>query len=818
MSVTGQSAQDDLDLRSYAPSLTFSRLTPGIDNIRYDVYLSPRWRELASRVLFEQILLHAQPHLKQLKPDDPRARIANLEEFKRRLTTLLLEVVARAKTQNNIEIDLLARVALYKWLTAELRKQFSEVAVVCKEHIEKKGRYQTRDEMWVFSMRSRLSEYQVDRRAIVRGAGETLFDLLEELEEKSLRPERKALFGSEFVDFYEVLSNRLLFLENPYDSPGHLEHYVMLGRRDGDAGHVDHSKEVLRKILIDEDLVRVDEDAHAWMGQQRKAAFDELEAVSKELRAAEKQLAKFEKSKGRGGFTLSFLTGKGEPVTDPEELQGTVNSLQARQADLSNMVEELEEKLNFTRQTDYTRVDEILSFPENAGQLFGPLDVTSQGDSYQPGQKERRQKLFSLLDSKGVLKYILASYQIRPIYKDFCPPLSVYQLLTAMVEKGAWKKMSEVLKQHPARNFKVDKLSMVAAAVRKIKFADAEPYLARFSRDFMRLEHDMRHYELLTGLMEKVHLIEDERSREVSRMNHSLYPVVLAEERGTGEKKVASHVIVKADIRGSTIITEKLVERGLNPATHFSQNFFEPVRGLIARYNAKKIFLEGDALILGIFEEDASRTSRLPVAKACLLAKEIVLNTVTYNQKARANGLPELELGLGVAFQNGAPNYWSDGDSEVVISPAINLSDRLSSCSRIARTLVAEQTTAFHCYLYQGPANLYSGDDKEGTLIRYNVMGVMVSEAGFRRLEGEISLKSVTTELKMFGHSTKQRLHWGTVPIGKQYESLIIREARVPELDLSNLREPEISAWTEQVYFEVCVHPKLYENFPPKGL
>jgi class 3 adenylate cyclase len=817
MSVAGQSSQDELNLRSYAPSLTFSRLAPGIDNIRYDVYLSPRWRELASQVLFEQILLQAQPHLKQLKADDPRARIANLEEFKRRLGKLLLDVVARAKVQNNIEIDLLARVALYQWLTAELRKQFSEVAVVCKEHIEKKGRYQTQDEMWVFSMRSRLSEYQVNRRAIVRGAGETLFDLLEELEERSLRPERKALFGSDFAESYEVLSNRLLFLENPYDSPGHLEHYVMLGRRDGDAGHVDHSKEVLRKILTDEDLVRVDEDAHAWMGQQRRAAFDELKAVSKDLREAEKQLANFEKSKGGGGFKLSFLTRKGEQVTDPEELQGTVNSLQARQADLNNMVEELEEKLNFTRQTDYTRVDEVLSFPENAEQLFGPLDVTSQGNSYKPGQKGRRQKLFSLLEAKGLLNYILASYQIRPMYQDFCPPLSVYQLLTAMVEKSAWKKMSEVLKQHPARNFKIDKLSVVASAVRKIKFANAEPHLARFALHFMRLEHDLRNYELLTALMEKIHLIEDERSREVSRMNNSLYSVVLAEERDAGEDKVASHVIVKADIRGSTTITEQLVERGLNPATHFSQNFFEPVRDLIARYNAKKIFLEGDAFILGIFEADSSRTSRLPLAKACLLAKEIVLNTLTYNQKARANGLPELELGLGVAFQNGAPHYWSDGDSQVMISPAINLSDRLSSCSKIARMLSTEQSAAFHCYLYQGPANIYSGDDKEGTHIRYNVMGVMLSEAGFRRLEGEISLKSVTTELQMFGHSTKQRLHWGTVPIGEQYESLIIREARVPELDLSNPDEPEIAAWTEKAYFEVCVHPKLYENFPPKG-
>ena len=816
MVVAGQSAPGKEHLHSYSPSLIFSRLMPGIDNIRHDVYLSPRWRELASRVLFEQIVFHAQPVLKKLHPDDHKTRLKNFEEFKRRLEKLMLESLALAKAQNNIEVDLLARISLYKWLTAELRTQFGEVGVVCKEKVEKKGRIQRQDDMWAFSMRSRLTEFQVGRRAILRGVGETLFDLFEELEEKKLLPERSSLFGSDFLDQYEVLSNRLLFMENPYDSPGHLEHYVMLGRRDGDVPHVDRAKEVFRQILLEEELVRVDEEAFVWMGQQRDAAFAELEAVSKELHDAETQLEKYHKSKGRKKLKFTFLTGRGEKVTDPEELQGTVNSLQARQEDLDQMVKELTDKLEFTRQAEENRVNEMLSFPGNAEQLFGPLDLTDEDAKWNLIQKERRKKLHALLEEKGIMPYILANYQILGIYQDYCPPVSPFQLMGALVEKPGFKRVREILKQFPARNFNLEKLSALATWVRKAKYEDAEPLLPRFARDYMRMERDLLNYHLLVSLMEKIHLVKDERSRKISSMNHTLYPFVLAEERETGEARVSSHVIIKADIRGSTSITERLVERGLNPATHFSQHFFEPVRKLIARYNATKIFLEGDALILGIFETDVSRTSRLPLAKACLLAKEIVQNTETYNRKAAANDLPILELGLGVAFQNGAPHYWSDGESQVMISPAINLSDRLSSCSKIARTLTKGHIEGFHCHLFQGPATIYSGEDKEGTFIRYNVMGVTLDEAGFRRLQSEISLKSVSREVRVFDHTAKQRLFFGTVPIGANFEKLIVREARVPVLDLSDPESPEIDEWTDQLYYEVCVDPGLYENFPPK--
>lgn len=805
--------QEQPVLQAYSPTLEFSRIALGVDNIRYDVYLSPRWRELASRVLYEQALFHAQPLLREIHPEDARARVANLEEFKRRLGKLLIESLGLAKSQNNIEIDLLARTGILKWLTEEMRRQFHEVAVVTREKIERRSRFQARDERWTFKQRSRLSEYQVNLRALLRAVGETLFDLLEEMEEKRLRPERAALFGTGFPDFYRIFNSRLLFMENPYDSPGYLEHYVMLGRREGDPGHVDLATRALRLLLMEEGLLRSNREMVFRMNQQRQGSLEELERVSSRRREAEKHLLHARKSGERKG--LSSLLGKEVSDSDLRTLEGSVATLRARQTELTGVVEELREKIEFTQGSESTRLEEVLSAPVNAEALCGPVGEGDAANAATPEQKNRCRKLFDRLRREGILPYILASYQIRKIYKDFCPPLNLHQLKNALVEKAAWKEMTTALKQFPAREFPLDQLARQAEWVRKARYQDAEGYIPRFVRDFMRLQQDFRHYYLLTALMEKVHLIEDEKTLQVSRMNHSLHSYVLAEERVAGEERVLNHVIIKADIRGSTSITDRLVSRGLNPATHFSQNFFDPVRKLMAKYNAAKIFVEGDALILGIFETDSTRASKMAVAKACLLGKEIVLLTNGYNRKAAANDLPILELGLGVGYQAGSPHYWSDGGTQVMISPAINRSDRLSKCSQIGRALMDSFPSPYRCALFQGPPTVYSGDDKEGTMIRYNVMGVMLDEEGFRRLQQEISLESVPIQVPVFGAAGEQELYRGTVPIGEQFEPLLIRQARVALLDLGDPATPKVAGFTGENYYEVCVDPGLYQKHAP---
>ena len=63
-----------------------------------------------------------------------------------------------------------------------------------------------------------------------------------------------------------------------------------------------------------------------------------------------------------------------------------------------------------------------------------------------------------------------------------------------------------------------------------------------------------------------------DRTREISQIDQHLYEYLLPEEERPGEDHVVTHVVIKADIRGSTKMTQKLFARGLNPASHISLN------------------------------------------------------------------------------------------------------------------------------------------------------------------------------------------------------------------------------------------------------
>jgi len=64
-------------------------------------------------------------------------------------------------------------------------------------------------------------------------------------------------------------------------------------------------------------------------------------------------------------------------------------------------------------------------------------------------------------------------------------------------------------------------------------------------------------------------------------------------------------------------ITQDLLARGLNPASLFSLNFYEPVKKILDRYGAAKVFIEGDALVLQFLRNESNRTQQRAVSKAC---------------------------------------------------------------------------------------------------------------------------------------------------------------------------------------------------------
>jgi hypothetical protein len=158
-----------------------------------------------------------------------------------------------------------------------------------------------------------------------------------------------------------------------------------------------------------------------------------------------------------------------------------------------------------------------------------------------------------------------------------------------------------------------------------------------------------------------------------------------------------------------------------------------------------------------------------------------------------------------------------------MISDAINESDRLSSCSRRVRKKLAPDAGIFQVYSVQIGGR---GDNNDGATaetgaeemrLNYNVGGICLSEAAFRKLQQEISLAPWTGDLTGPGFTgswidEQQELFVGTVPIANGvFRKIAIRKSRIAQVDVRDL---SILHWTDRWYYEVCANPAVYAALP----
>ncbi len=311
-------------------------------------------------------------------------------------------------------------------------------------------------------------------------------------------------------------------------------------------------------------------------------------------------------------------------------------------------------------------------------------------------------------------------------------------------------------------------LDKATSAIRRAQTRDRQSQVARFFVDFLILRRDLKLAYRTYQAMDQVRLLEREEEAQLSRSNGSLYDFPCRDEISPSSRRIRSHAVVKADVRGSTRITDELLARGLNPASYFSLNFFNPVNKLLSEFGAEKVFVEGDAVIIAVYELEHERSGSA-VVRACCLSRKILNVVNLQNMVNRRHGLPDLELGLGIAFSRREPHFLFDEGQKIMISGAINRADRLSSCSGILRS------AGFH------PSNgAYRVDvlhdaaacDRPGSgldLLSYNVNGVKLEEQAFLKLQEEIPLRQLHRPGDEAGSSlffvgqytdTSGHLHW----------------------------------------------------------
>jgi len=344
--------------------------------------------------------------------------------------------------------------------------------------------------------------------------------------------------------------------------------------------------------------------------------------------------------------------------------------------------------------------------------------------------------------------------------------------------------------------------------------------MLRFLVDFIVLRCDLKQAYRSHRTMNGIRVLMRAADIELSRDNGTLNEFVLAEEKSPEQNRIRSHVVLKADVRGSTEMTNELRKRKLNPASHFSRNFFEPINRLLSVYGATKTFVEGDAVILSLFEFEDSKYQWLCVSLACGLASKILKVVDERNVDSRENGLPELELGLGIAFLNEAPAFLSDEDREIMISPAINRADQLSSCSALLRKSDFAKGLGRGVEVVAASGLPILEKDSSDRVMRYNVNGIELDTPAFVKLQSELALNVVRVEHEIYPGGArfyvgkyadlKSKSHWLVVreaPVrvwkggmpgeGEQYGHRfyqVVTDADVIAKILAQLNEPIIGA------------------------
>jgi class 3 adenylate cyclase len=794
-----------IELKSYNTTIPMGSLAIGVDNIHHDVFLSPKFVQASRDYLFDLIRQSTKAtyfsgiELRPVKAPDNTA-------YRKLLTDLLQSALTQAKYQKNIEIDLLFRLGLLKFLTLEIGNQFANLILEGKEWIRQRGENFERSQQ-AHVIKSRLSELQSSRRVVVRGVGQQVAQMVTDAEENVVSKARRALFGEDFAALYDLLKNRLVFLDGGKDDVFFLEHYVLLGNYVRDPDRFEAMDELFQDFLRDSGVAITQDAVYTEATQAHATVLGAAQAMRDEIANLSEQREGLRRRLERGdSFLNKFLNS-----SDPSDLKASLSDVEARLKhqelkleEFGPQVEASRQKLEFLTKDYKGRLGDYLNDPENAKRLFGYASATD-GDTSIRGKLLL--ELLERLEQQEIIYHLLASYEIRPISAEYSPPVHLQQLRKALVSKEELKRVEGVLKQVPARQLSLKPIEELSRKIRRLSREEKLSFVVCFAEDFLRLRRDVRNAEHLTTCMERINLVTTEQARELSRMNNQLYECVLQEEAKPQQDHVVSHVIVKADVRGSTKMTQDLLSRGLNPASHFSLNLHEPVKKLLDRYAAKKVFIEGDAIILAIFETESNRAYARAVAKACILSRQILAVCNSYNDRAVTSDLPALELGIGVAFQGSAPTYWTDGDSRIMISKALNLSDRLSGCAKIAKRLMTAQKTHFSVFQFLTAMEGASAEELDEFLVRFNRNGIELNEEGFQKLSEEISLDSIETKQDMPWGKENVTLHYGEVPMGDSVELLVLRKGLAREL----LPDGAIGIASSHPYYEVCTSGALYD-------
>ncbi len=688
-----------------APGFQIERLSKGIDNKHVDVALSSRFMEHSHLLVRQQL---SQFVAEQRWRGIPSAHIeGDMEVIREDYAKMMKVALDRARELSNLGTVPLLQLGVIKYFFQVVVQEIERLRGQMQTSRESSKRQSSgraveiHERLVVLSKEERSLRFRIVRRLVKE---------LLKIEETRLSKQRETLLQCAWPIPREVLTNPILMLPSLWADEQLMNDYPI--------------------VLTATDDSRVFDQINRLV----TAEFgDYLPADTWPVEAAEHTAAKA----AEGAAEVH------KKQADPEVLPGFY---------------EVKGLLAFSLQeAEYERGSQSwLDCPDNMHRfIYSASDRRKKGGQEKSPWNHDRwvefhgrtlRNLVKSMRRLGLESRILAAYAAPEHHKQLAGALPVRliaQYLSGQLSRRAILLRLRAVGAQTNLERSLSILDQGASKLKRMPAAQRRAQLHKFIIDFTLFRRDLKLAYYAHRTMSGIRILTRPSDLELSRGNGTLNGYVDEVEESPERLCIVGHAVLKADVRGSTSIIRELLKRQLNPASHFSLNFFEPINSLLREYGAKKTFVEGDAVILSVFEYDNATNPGGCVSLACGLARKILQVVEAQNVSSRQNGLPALELGLGIAYVAEAPTFLYDELREIMISPAINRADQLSSCNAGLRKSDFGRNLGDGVEVVMSGKSDYPSQSSREVAIRYNVNGIELDTLAFTKLQSETALQAL---------------------------------------------------------------------------
>lgn len=730
--------------------LSIDNLSKGIDNYHIDVKLSSKFSSDIKKLvalLVSQIAIPKPKHW-----DNSKA----LEKVRADYLDMMTVLIHRVKTDLNADEICFLQFAAIKIILRVTRAQLdSDINNVTSRLADLRNKGSSE----ALATDQRLFWLKKNYDSILYNVNKQIFSQLQRVEERQLAAIREQFLGKEYNYIVDVLLNPILIVSDPSALSLLINEFSVYSWNSEATGFIDLNTEI-EKLLAK----RIKKLSLPPMGEDSTATIEEAE-IHDELGGLFQTQAFF----GRAKDTKAVIREEFSWLEYPENISTLFNS-QKNKEKLAALKTESGFAAWWKRRGENKNIERTLA------------------------------AFSKMLRSEKLLAQLLSSHYMRrslnPLIMEHVDLKTVCQFISGNISTNKLK--DDISGGSKLSSEQIKSLETLKAKLKdQVSKADAADSLKLLS-EISRYRQGLKYFRFAHRAFNRLSLLSSEQDLKLSKSAGTLYLIPTSAEIEEDDERICHHVIMKADVRGSTTVTEELQNKGLNPASYFSMRFFNPINKILETYGANKVFIEGDAIILSFLEYEHTPQEWFSVARACGYSKDMLKIVGSNNRYSTQMGLPLLELGVGICYADSAPSYLYDEDKAIMISSAIGDADRMSGCSWILREAI--QKSLFNVDVLR----LADGEGEKGQQhIRYNVNGILLDEASFTKLKDEITLKTVSMKL-----NGKQYLfHVGQYPdMSGRKKDLIIREGKVGIWKDSQIHEDLDAA---DVYYEVVVNRKV---------